>query len=361
MANRHPQREFVWNTERRGSYRNDNIRVIHDPEPVNRDLLIKTFENDDHYEINKILPLFSTTDAIYNMFMYCINNNDEDFLDKLICKYDDYDFFGNTTLYILDFVNCKNNNITNKILSMKNINPIGLDSLATNAIHSDNMNIMNKLDDIGYKLSYSNLSTALFSGSCKYLDSILHLYDNLQETFDKCYRRHYYTKLSVEKIKHLISIGINITKCLNTMIISHISNNIKNNDTITYLYDLGGTNMNEAIIKSYIFNNVDLILYFFDKGATLNLKGDMHQGVTYETIKFLINHNYIFSNDIVEDIFLQMLKYRDIDQIEKFFDEFDNLSLDYLFEIEKNIIGGTNGHYHFQHWNISLNVVMLIK
>lgn len=304
----------------------------------NREEILEALNSDNYDKITTMTHWVIYNDNIFIIYLYCVKKNDEELLTKLMEKHKDYDFSVSLGRCVGVITNCNNNIIDIVFQNINNIkNDYPFDLMFNRAIISNNIYLANKLQNLGYELTKDNLGTALLYGPNDYVDSIMHLYDNLQEIFE--HEIHDYELielLSVDKIKYIIKIGVDINKHLNNMISACIDFK-SNNDVVLYLHELGATNINECLQLSFNNNNIFLMKHFLDYGATMDITNKMTIGIqNYESIKLLLDYEYVFNNNIIEYIFEMMLKYETIDNIEKTFQQFENINLNFILEKEKN-------------------------
>lgn len=342
------------------SYRSCNYEIddLANNDPPDRNKVIEAFENNKYSELSILISNFCLVDSQYGMLVYCVNNNDIELLDKLIAKYKNYAFLDDCQYYQDTITKCKNKDIIDRLFKIKNINFNEIKYLTENSIRYDNMYIMDKLHNIGYKLSYNDLATALFWGKIDYVNSIIHLYDNLQNIFNDNFE-HFYNimlfKLPIEKIKHIMSIGIDITNHLNAMALFSMKW-MDDNDCVIFLHELGATNINKCIEKACESNNIILVEYFLQHGAILEIKENIFNFPKYRMIKLLLDYEHKFSDRVIKCILQRAIQNGDMDNIKKIFDEFDIVSLDFLFEYEKN-----NNIFSIIQYIISNNNIDVIK
>lgn len=304
---------------------------------IDRNKLLQAIEDNDDDEIKNILSMkqYNFVDTISAMFRYSIKNNDEELLDNLIVKYDDYDFWEKYDLCLTEIGNA-NNVIIDKILTIKNFIPENMSELYEHSVRCGNIYLLDKLSKLRCIPNKRNLAMALFYGPNEYVDSIIHMYNNNPQKIFEDYFGEIggYYKLTSSKIKHILSIGVDISKYLNMMVLDAIEYE-DNDELVKFLHQLGATNIDEILEQSCMYENINLMKYFLQCGATIDTNNMINYRKTnYDVVKLLLDYNYNFSNDVINNIFVKMLKNNDIFDIECMFDQFDNLNLKNIFENE---------------------------
>lgn len=299
-----------------------------------REILIEAFNNDNYDKFEESLYSSKHGDGIFNIFMYCLDNNDDELLEKLINKHKNHKIINNYDALRNKLVNC-NNKIIDIVFNLD----IGTNifvQLANSAICYNNMYLLNKLENFGYILTVNNLATALYMGENDYFESIRHLCDDIQKLFDDYRQMFHFQALPIGKIKYMLDIGINFSKHVDSMIFIYVNRNYEKE--AMFLYELGATNTNVLITLAYIRNNINLITYFFEKGGVIDFNKNVSFELKYETIKFLLDIGYKIDDNTKKSIFIQVLKFGQGKDIGCIYDLFDNFDLDFIFESERKNI-----------------------
>lgn len=292
---------------------NDGTKIVSSPFLYPREEIIKKFENDEYNNVDKY-----GENNIHGIIGYCIANNDEEFLDKIMDKYKDCKFWDRCERYENDIA-LANNNIIDKLFKIDGFIPVNMYDLTNIAICKNNIYLLNKLQDSGCVLNNDNLIVAFLNASVECLGTIILQFENLQNVFDKIFDVEYMIDtLTIEKIKYFMSVGIDVYKHLNIIMFNSIDYG-DDNDFVIFIHKLGATNVNKALTMVCRYNNVTLLKYFLQNGATLNIddKNNFYRP-TYEVIKTLLDFGYNFSDELVLYIFEMVLKHRGIDDVEKY-------------------------------------------
>lgn len=332
----------------RKSYRRYNCKTNNNTTskiPPDRNKIIEAFESDNYDELKKLVSRYDIIDVKYSMLVYCIDNNDEELLIKLVNKHKDYEFLDDCGYYQDKIGSCKNKVIIDKLFEIDKINFDKIEFLTHKAIQHDNIYIINKLQNIGYELDYGDLASVLFNGTIEYIKSIIHLYDNVQNMFNDQFYNYcgnWYIPMTIEKIKYLISINIDITKYICPI----INICLRRNDTefVIFLHGLGAILISDHITLICKNKNIILLKYFLQQGIICNMDKTNFEYPTYEMIKLLQDYGYNFSDEIIKHILTQVLKYNDddIEEIQKIFDEFGILDFEKDFPIFEYVIHKNN-------------------
>lgn len=331
------------------------------PNIPSREELLVAFDNND-YDKFVYFKSFGPVNELCEVFMYCVINNDEEFLNKVIEKHNDYKFL-NYCGSEYDILQKCSKNIINILFNKTPYDIDKLESLANIAIYYDNIHILNKLQSVNYKLVKDNLVNALFVGSIEYLKSIIHLYDDIQKIFDDYYRKYQHARFSLEKIEYLVNNNINILEYSNLMMPKYIEWQL--NDNVIYLYELGETDIKQITKSIIITNNIDLLIYFLKQDIVFDIDKIYFIKPNYEMIKILLDNEYVFNEEIKQYIIIRSLNNSDIINIEKIFDLFGdiilNINNNYASILENIIFNNKMEHIKFiiKHSNEILDIKKL--
>lgn len=299
--------------------------------PLDRNELIKLIDINDDYKIEKYINENKHYDVEKTLFKFCITNNDEELLDKVLDKYKLGTHNGN---HYVDIIVKSKNNIFDKLIDFDGFVKDKMDELFNRAIEYNNLYIINKLQDLDNTITERLFCNILFYGQEDYVNSAIHKCDNIQKVFDDNCAICNIGKMSIDKLKYFINIGINMDKHLNSLIIRTLHCNVDDN-VVILLHKLGAANINEALRFACRNNNENMVTYFLNNGAIIEPLGHWNSP-TYKILKILLDNNQILNDKTIELIFVNMLKCGNIDDIEKTYDQFDNLNINNILQNDKN-------------------------
>ncbi len=335
----------------KGFYKPSIITTKHDVNKINE--IIDLINNDNYDELYELLFKFmcrfkvvdenKKNTIICYLFHYCIKFSDVDFVKQLIDKFGQHNIFNGNGHIIYNIaeiiVNC-NTEMLNILFSMECFKPNhnGTYLLSQCAIKHNNIDIINRLENLGHQLGCVSISTIIFSNNNVLIGHILTKNIDLQEIFDDCDYVDALSgkKLNIEILNSIVQMGINISKQVgNYMICGVYDDNI---DLVMYCHHFGvkQKHIDLGLQTSCELNRLKILEYFIQVGADINIIEQKHlKKINYQTFMVLLNNNYTFTTEILNYVFkIIFVTETDINIIHNVFEHVGNFDDIFKCELE---------------------------
>lgn len=335
MSYRYPESDISEESDDEESvdyYDDDYKETIYDKD-INEDHIIELLNDNNYEEIKKLFKCGATSNYTYYLYKYCKDKNSIKILNLLHKIYDINTIDRNdSSLAYFDIGKC-NNDFICEFLKIVNLNDSVIKKLFSSAISYNNISMVKLLESMGYNFDHENHHGLIVYGKDEIFNYIIPV-DCYQEIFDEWYNSQHYTysNISLDRLKYLVNMGVDITKNLEKLIICGICN--KNIDVIKFCYELFNKTTPEMLHKSVYYDNYDALNYFLDQGADINLLNpeDFKYSKDTKLIKILANNNYKHNNVVLGKIFKYCIIDKDINDV---MEAFNYVNFDYILEMEK--------------------------
>ena len=323
---------------------------------INHDRL-KLMELFDNSEYDNLLNLLSTdmldieqfkiekhTEMLDLLYTYCIENNDIEFINKVIEKFGTHNIFRN--MLICNKIMKCNSDMLNIICEMECFKCKEATVLFPYAINTGNVDLIIKLESVGHQMDSSQLSQIIFSNNTKLIEHIKSKGVDLQNIFDNCkihntmswlntsfvVTEYFHKGLNIDSLKCIMDFGIDISSKLNELVYYSISEG--NIELLKFCHELGNFDIDSAIKQSCETNKVEILEYLLQFCGNIQIIDycELHNA-NYQLVELLLNNNYIFSRNRLHYIFRKVfVESVDMNEINKLFEHVK--SFNYIFHRE---------------------------
>jgi ankyrin repeat protein len=261
------------------------------------------------------------------LFSYCICNSDGDLLKELLIVDSREDMLWNLGEdTISDIV--EDEKIFKIILAHMDLKQKTIGKFFKHAINMQSDKVVITLLDMGIRPTIKSIKDIIEEDSNEILEILLEYNcDNIQTGFDSCvfydtymnepvgkmYNEHR-IETTIDTIKILTKYNINISEKLNDILFYACQNNqlyphdISQFNLVTFCLEYGECNIDTALKISCLNNNFETMTYLLELGAVINVideKDLLHTDI--KMIKFLLQHEYIFTKQVLFEIFYILL------------------------------------------------------